>query len=77
MAGRLTACVTLILMMALAAHATAAEFGSAEITLNGQPAPAPSSPVCGLSIVAQGDGPQVAVTAKPAALWRSTKARRS
>ena len=37
-----------------------------EITLSGQPAPAPSSEVCGWVLVARDTGPQIALTERPA-----------
>ncbi|MCY3019095.1 MAG: hypothetical protein NTW87_08710, partial [Planctomycetota bacterium] len=56
----------LLLEPAAASAAVSPQFAPVEVTLGGQPAPAPSSPVCGFSLVAAGDGPQVAFMAKPA-----------
>lgn len=44
-----------------AVGAAAAEFGQAEVALSGKPAPPPSSSACGFSLLAGGDGPQVAL----------------
>lgn len=42
-------------------HAEPPRFGQAEVTLCGRPAPAPSASVCGFSLIARNDGPQVAL----------------
>jgi len=46
-----------------------AGFGKPEVTLNGQPAPPPSSPFCGLSLLARDTGPQVLVAERPASFF--------
>ena len=46
-----------------------AGFGKPEITLNGQPTPAPSSSSCGLSLLARDTGPQVLVAERPASFF--------
>ena len=50
------------------------EFGQAQITLDGKPAPPPSSSVCGFSLVASGAGPQIALTNKPPSVLVSLRA---
>ncbi len=52
----------------LGGEPAAPQFGQAVITLNELPAPPASLSVCGFSLVAAGDGPQLAVTASPATL---------
>ncbi len=42
---------------------TVPDVGCAEVTLCGKPAPPPSDSVCGFSVIARDDGPQVALTA--------------
>ncbi|MBM3472704.1 MAG: hypothetical protein FJX75_05460 [Armatimonadetes bacterium] len=44
-------------------------FGEAQVTLNGQPAPPPSSDVCGFRVLAAAEGPQVAFTEQPPGVW--------
>ena len=49
------------------------EFGPVGVSLCGRPAPPPSDSVCGLSVVAGGTGPQVALTERPAAILVSVE----
>ncbi|MGD0093198.1 MAG: hypothetical protein ABSE73_25065, partial [Planctomycetota bacterium] len=67
---KFTTLVSAALSLALLAPATCLaatpQFGPVEVTLGGQPAPAPSAPVCGFSLLANGDGPQVALMTRPA-----------
>ncbi|MCL4193819.1 MAG: hypothetical protein KJZ87_18925, partial [Thermoguttaceae bacterium] len=44
------------------------EFGPAGIVLNGRPAPPASAAVCGFRLVADDQGPQIAITESPATL---------
>ncbi len=46
----------------------APEFRPAEVSFGGQPAPAASDSVCGLSVIAGESGPQVALTSQPATM---------
>jgi len=47
------------------------KFGQAEISLNGKPAPPASSSVCGFTLVARPEGPQIALTKQPPSLLAS------
>ena len=55
----------LILSLLPAAALAAPEFGPAEITFSGKPAPAASSSACGFRFIAAENGPQVAVMGPP------------
>ena len=59
---------TAILLASLGgrSHAAAIDVGPASVILCGKPAPLRSSSVCGFSVIAGGEGPQVAVTGRSA-----------
>jgi hypothetical protein len=54
-------CVAVVCLAAGSALAAGPQFGPAQISFGGQPAPAPSSSVAGFWLVAGADGPQVAL----------------
>jgi cytochrome c553 len=66
--GALRSCAALSLLAILllpAVLAAAPTFAPVEVSLDGRPAPPPSASACGFSLVADGDGPQVAFTTGP------------
>ncbi|MBN2475128.1 MAG: hypothetical protein JXB62_11005, partial [Pirellulales bacterium] len=76
--ARFWCCLLLLAACAVPADAWSAEPpdpGPAEVTLCGQPAPPPSSSICGLSLIAGPTGPQVAWMQQPAAILISLRDR--
>ncbi len=57
-----------VVLIGLPAAQGEVEFGPAGFVLNGQPAPPASAAVCGFRLVANDQGPQIAITESPATL---------